>query len=669
MNNKKLRILFDASMLVHGFNDPRSRGGIYFVARNILDILSKQSDIELALISNVCDVVALSRFRSVEYPKLKLYREPTKNDKRYIAIVDSLKKIRNQYSNLSLLRKGLYVFIRLLEKIHTILHRYTFEQFAHEKWVYFSPNSPASAAMRKAGLQGFVILHDLIPYKLNEYKNFRNIGWFKKIIASLNKNDTYFAVSQATKNDLNLFKDRLDVKKVNVLPLAASRKFKRCPDENDLVKIQEKYGLPRKKFVFSLSSLEPRKNLLRAVSCFISFVEKHKINDLIFVLGGIAGTKIAENLKQELKGLDASIILPIGFVDDDDVPVFYSNAEWFVYTSQYEGFGLPPLEAMQCGCPVITSNNSSLPEVVGDAGLMIDWDSDEQHIDAYEKYYFNEELRKENAKRGLERAKLFSWEKTVDEMCRIMRNPKRDKLNIIYRVCDAVAISSGNNRCFDVAKKQLIEKCLLSLEKNIFKYEGEFDFICFADNCSEGLLSFIQEHFPKAKIKRFDKLGNAKSFYECVKFASELPDGEQVYFLEDDYLFLKDDILNMLNSNLMRLSLHNGCNVGIMTDDYPDRYVDNRIMTECCVTETGHFLKINKTTCTFATYTDVVKKNKKYLLKFIEWPNVDEDESINKMWKKVPLYQPIPAWTLHCQSKAVIPLYLDYDEIKDYFEK
>ena len=70
MNNKKLRILFDASMLVHGFNDPRSRGGIYFVARNILDILSKRSDIELALISNVCDVVALSRFRSVEYPKV-----------------------------------------------------------------------------------------------------------------------------------------------------------------------------------------------------------------------------------------------------------------------------------------------------------------------------------------------------------------------------------------------------------------------------------------------------------------------------------------------------------------------------------------------------------------------------------------------------------------------
>ena len=69
---------------------------------------------------------------------------------------------------------------------------------------------------------------------------------------------------------------------------------------------------------------------------------------------------------------------------------------------------------MQCGCPVITSNNSSLPEVVGDAGLMIDWDSEEQHVEAYVKYYFKEKLRKEYGHRGLERANLFSWKNTTD---------------------------------------------------------------------------------------------------------------------------------------------------------------------------------------------------------------------------------------------------------------
>ena len=103
------------------------------------------------------------------------------------------------------------------------------------------------------------------------------------------------------------------------------------------------------------------------------------------------------------------------------MPILYSNAEWFVYTSQYEGFGLPPLEAMQCGCPVITSNCSSLPEVVGDAAIMIDWNSDEQHIEAYEQYYFNENLRKENSLKGLKRAKLFSWEKTASKMIDVIK--------------------------------------------------------------------------------------------------------------------------------------------------------------------------------------------------------------------------------------------------------
>jgi glycosyltransferase involved in cell wall biosynthesis len=115
----------------------------------------------------------------------------------------------------------------------------------------------------------------------------------------------------------------------------------------------------------------------------------------------------------------------IGYVDDEDVPALYSGAEWFVYTSQYEGFGLPPLEAMSCSCPVITSNSSSLPEVVGDAGVMIDYDSDEQHIRAYENYYFNPQLRAEYSEKGLARAKLFSWKKCTDLMVDTMKKSLR----------------------------------------------------------------------------------------------------------------------------------------------------------------------------------------------------------------------------------------------------
>ena len=181
----------------------------------------------------------------------------------------------------------------------------------------------------------------------------------------------------------------------------------------------KKYNLPQdKKYIFSLCTLEPRKNLIRAVKCFIEFINKNNIDDLVFILGGGSWKGFIKQLEQEVPEFDKyrDKIIKAGYIDDEDLSPLYSGAEWFVYTSQYEGFGLPPLEAMSCGCPVITSNNSSLPEVVGDAGIMIDWDSDEQHIKAYENYYFNASLRKQNSQNGINRAKTFSWAKCVDLM-------------------------------------------------------------------------------------------------------------------------------------------------------------------------------------------------------------------------------------------------------------
>ena len=96
--------------------------------------------------------------------------------------------------------------------------------------------------------------------------------------------------------------------------------------------------------------------------------------------------------------------------------LLYINAECFVYPSLYEGFGLPPLEAMQCGTPVITANITSLPEVVGDAGIMINPYNDSELLEAYSKMYFNEKLRNELSKKGIERAKQFSWSKCTNIM-------------------------------------------------------------------------------------------------------------------------------------------------------------------------------------------------------------------------------------------------------------
>lgn len=256
----------------------------------------------------------------------------------------------------------------------------------------------------------------------------------------------------------------------------------------------------------------------------------------------------------------------------------------------------------------------------------------------------------------------------IVEKIKKQKSIENERLNIIYRICDMKNASSSTKRCFDVSKNTLIKKCLKSVKENIDNYQGLIHFYCIADNCSDDIINYLKRLVPNVSLKRYDKIGNAKSFCECINLACSLPNEEQVYFLEDDYLMLNNDVLNNINFNLKQISKEKKCHIAIMPDDYPDRYSGNAIKTECRVTETNHFLKINKSTCTFATYVDVIKKNKKFLLNFAKWPRVTESGSVNQVWKRVPLYQPIPAWTLHCQIRSVIPKYLDYNGIKNHLQ-
>ena len=119
-------------------------------------------------------------------------------------------------------------------------------------------------------------------------------------------------------------------------------------------------------------------------------------------------------------------IITIGYVDDEDMSALYSGAEIFVFPSLYEGFGIPVLEAMKCGCPVITSNTTSMPEVIGDCGIQINPMEDQELIEALKKMYFDTEFRNECALKGIERSKQFTWEKCVDAIKEeIVKNDER----------------------------------------------------------------------------------------------------------------------------------------------------------------------------------------------------------------------------------------------------
>ena len=174
--------------------------------------------------------------------------------------------------------------------------------------------------------------------------------------------------------------------------------------------VQLKYGIPRGPYILSLGTLEPRKNIVHLIRSFAQLVAQENLPDLSLVLAGAAGWdygSIFEELTRypQLK----QRIIFTGYVADEDLSPLYSGALVFVYPSFYEGFGLPPLEAMQCGTPVITSNTSSLPEVVGGAGIMLNPSDHEGLCQQMLAIYRSSALREELSARSLEQARKFSW--------------------------------------------------------------------------------------------------------------------------------------------------------------------------------------------------------------------------------------------------------------------
>ncbi len=425
--DKKIKIVFDATVLANALDKASYRSGIFFTAYNILKELRKKENCDIDL---WCYDYVIDRLRKVSSSNVlgkdvniinesfwlklgskigqKIGRLAEKKTKKK----EEKKKVAALILQLRLL--PLFMFRKLVKKICS--------NYFRKYDVYFSPMLECCDYIKSLDhIKRYVILYDVTPLLFPNYfmQKIDDNYWLVKLIKSMRKSDHYFAISECTKKDFLEHVDTVSNENITVSYLACDEKFKPCSDVAIKNKVLDKYKIPRdKKYMFSLCSLEPRKNLIRIVKTFIDFISKHKIEDMVYVLGGDAWEGFISLLERQVPNLQdySDKILKIGYVDDEDLASLYSGAQWFVYTSQYEGFGLPPLEAMSCGCPVITSNNSSLPEVVGDAGIMIDWDNDEQHVKAYETYYFNKDKRDEYAKRGLERAKFFSWEKCGDSI-------------------------------------------------------------------------------------------------------------------------------------------------------------------------------------------------------------------------------------------------------------
>lgn len=197
--------------------------------------------------------------------------------------------------------------------------------------------------------------------------------------------------------------------RVVVTPNAARAHF-RPPDPAALAAFRTQRSLPER-FVLYVGTLEPRKNLTTLLEAYSRIAQEHRVPLLV---GGGKGWMYAPVFERlETLGLRDQVHF-VGYIEEQELPLWYAAATLFVFPSLYEGFGMPPLEAMACGTPVVTSNRSSLPEVVGDAGLMVSPTDVDALATAIARLLTDAALREVLRERGLERARLFSWRVTAE---------------------------------------------------------------------------------------------------------------------------------------------------------------------------------------------------------------------------------------------------------------
>ena len=278
--------------------------------------------------------------------------------------------------------------------------------------IYHSPfGGFPSWTSRLPHLKRLMTVHDLIALIEPQHFHASTVAASRRALAQLTKDDWALCVSHSTRRDLLEHFPQVDPSKALVVPLAAASTF--APEENPLSisDVRARYKIPKGPYFLSLCTVEPRKNVDVIIRGFTRFCEQDASRrDVCLVLVG----KIIERPRAFLAALEEAgavrdRILFTGYVDDADLPALYSGASAFVYMSRYEGFGLPPLEAMQCGVPVIAGNRSSVPEVVGDAGILLDPEDIEGLSNAMSCLLEDEAYHRHLSRAGIQRAGTFSW--------------------------------------------------------------------------------------------------------------------------------------------------------------------------------------------------------------------------------------------------------------------
>lgn len=281
--------------------------------------------------------------------------------------------------------------------------------------------SPANVAPLSPPAPGVVTVHDLAFLLYPQFFSRSFSAYYRNIIPRIVKQSAALITdSESTRSDLV---DLLgaDPDRVVVIPLGASSAFRSKPGKAELATVRERYRLPEH-FFLSLSSLEPRKNLQRLVEAYCVLPDE-VVEEYGLVLVGAGNRVFADpGVAATLSHVRRGRVMAPGYVPAEDLPAIYRLSTALVFPSLYEGFGLPVIEAMAASTPVITSNRSSLPEVAGNAAVLIDPESIEELAAAMKLLAEDSGTRNLLVERGKKRASGFTWDRTAAGVMRVLRS-------------------------------------------------------------------------------------------------------------------------------------------------------------------------------------------------------------------------------------------------------
>lgn len=423
-DNQTLHLIFDALILGQAHRATVSRGGIYRYASELLVALSRQANVGALL--PYCPDPLLAGSVQQELEELERRFQVDLRPQPSAQEPAPLRSLPAPPARMKQLLKPLY-----RHWLHSPLVRAqaqrrlqsTMQGYPAQQTVFHTPFQSVPHEVRASALKAVAVtVHDMLPRIHPEFFTAETIRQFDGLLEQLQPSDHVICVSECTRRDFLRCHPKTPAEQVHVTPLAASPDLHPVRDSATLQAMRQQLGLrDRDLAILSLCTLEPRKNLSTLITAFEQLWRRSNGSDLKLVLAGSMGWKTTA-LTEQLRGsLAADAIMVTGHIPDNQLACLYSIADVFVYPSVYEGFGLPPLEAMQCGAPVIVGNTSSLPEVVGNAAQLVDPRSAASLEIALSTLLESSERREHARQAGLLQAAKFSWSRTAEQTAAVYR--------------------------------------------------------------------------------------------------------------------------------------------------------------------------------------------------------------------------------------------------------